>query len=653
MLRYIPVLMNTLWTAVLAAALLTPEQALDRRAVGELAAAPDGTRVVFTVTEPARGTTRARAIWVIEVATGRARQLTFSGKSDSSPRWSPDGRSLAFLSDRDGAAQLYLLPMNGGEPQKLTDRKDRITEFRWSPDGARIALLMPDAKPAAEQARERDKDDARRVEKDERLARVWVLDVATRALTPLTTAAWRISQIEWLPDGNRLIAAADPTPASDRWTAGIFSIDVATGSATAIASPRGPFGGLAVSPNGAAFAYVGARVDGPEPHDVYTVRLKPDSKDGAASAFSQTNITASAIDRPVSQLHWVDDDTIAALVARGFASTIALISRDGRPRYIDTPVNPTSFARAAGGTIVFAGETATHAPEVWIEPANEPARAVTTFNAQWSSLPVTAPEFVKYRSFDGKEIEAALLRPTASDPQPGTAAPFVVLVHGGPTGRWSDSFEPWGQLLAQRGYAVLYPNVRGSTAYGEAFVEANRADWGGGDFKDVMAGVDWAIANGIADPTRLGIGGWSYGGYMAAWAVTQTTRFKAAVSGAPVIDMASEFGTEDSSAYDEWFYGTPYERLDGFVKSSPMTFVKNARTPTLLLQGEADETDPIGQSQQFYRGLKRYGVETELVLYPREPHGLREEKHLLDRLNRIVTWYDRYMKGAARPPSQP
>jgi dipeptidyl aminopeptidase/acylaminoacyl peptidase len=232
--------------------------------------------------------------------------------------------------------------------------------------------------------------------------------------------------------------------------------------------------------------------------------------------------------------------------------------------------------------------------------------------------------------------------------------PLIVLVHGGPTGRWSDSFEAWGQLLVARGYAVLYPNIRGSVGYGQQFIEMNRADWGGGDFKDVMAGVDWAIARGIADPNRLGIGGWSYGGYMAAWAVTQTSRFKAAVSGAPVIDMASEFGTENGSAYDEWFYGTPYEKdkLDGFIKSSPMTFVRNVKTPTLLLQGEDDTTDPIGQSQQFYRGLKRYGVDADLVLYPREPHGLREEKHLLDRLNRIVAWYDKYLQPGSASTAQ-
>jgi dipeptidyl aminopeptidase/acylaminoacyl peptidase len=251
-------------------------------------------------------------------------------------------------------------------------------------------------------------------------------------------------------------------------------------------------------------------------------------------------------------------------------------------------------------------------------------------------------EIFRYKSFDGTEIEALLLKPGGYTP--GTRLPLVVMVHGGPTGRWSDSFEPWGQLLAARGYAILYPNVRGSMGYGNKFIEMNRGDWGGGDFKDVMAGVDTVIARGLADPVKLGIGGWSYGGYMAAWAVTQTNRFKAAVSGAPVIDLASEFGTESGPAYDEWFYGLPYEKLEGFIKSSPITYAKNVRTPTLLLQGEADTTDPIGQSQQFYRALKRYEVDAQLVLYPREGHGLREEKHLLDRLNRVINWFDTHVK---------
>jgi dipeptidyl aminopeptidase/acylaminoacyl peptidase len=219
-----------------------------------------------------------------------------------------------------------------------------------------------------------------------------------------------------------------------------------------------------------------------------------------------------------------------------------------------------------------------------------------------------------------------------------------VLVHGGPTGRWSESIETWGQLLVTHGYAVFYPNIRGSVGYGQKFVEANRGDWGGGDFKDVMAGVEDLVKRGVADPEKLGIGGWSYGGYMAEWAITQTNVFKAAVSGAGMANLISEFGTEDHPAGDEWFYGVPWEQPEGFLNSSPFVHLKKAKTPTLVLQGDADAVDPLGQSQELYRGLKRYGVEAEFVVYPREPHGFHEEKHLLDRLNRILAWYDKYLK---------
>ena len=639
------VLVAALASAVLAAqtSTLTPGQTLDRRAIGErgegVAFAPDGARLAFTVAEPVKGTARPRAIWMLDVATGALRQLTFSGKNDASPRWAPDGGSIAFLSDRDGPSQLYRLPMRGGEAEKLTDRRDAIRAFRWSPDGRRIALLMPEPKPDARQQRERDKDDARVEDRDERHARVWMLDPATRSLTQVTKVDWRIDQIEWTPDGRRLIAIANPKPDSDQWHEGIYAIDPSDGRFTPIGEPHRPLGGIAISPDGRTIAYAGARVDGPSPHDLYLQPL-----DGGAAR----NLTSASIDRPVGQIHWIDNDSLAVGVARGFASEIVVVSRDGRSTPIDRlDTNPSAFARSPSGTLAYAGETTTRAAELWIKTPDRAARPVTRFNEQWASLPVMTPEIVKYPSTDGVEIEAALLRPAGPGPRP-----FVVLVHGGPTGRWADAFEPWGQLLAARGYAVLYPNVRGSTGYGQRFVEMNRADWGGGDFRDVMAGVDWAIARGIADPGRLGIGGWSYGGYMAAWAVTQTSRFKAAVSGAPVIDMASEFGTENESGYDEWFYGTPYEKLDGFIHSSPITYVKNARTPTLLLQGADDETDPIGQSQQFYRGLKRYGVDAELVIYPREPHGLREEKHLIDRLARILAWYDKYLARGAGTQDQ-
>jgi dipeptidyl aminopeptidase/acylaminoacyl peptidase len=633
-------------TLVAADTPLTPAQALDRSSIADLQFSPDGARLVFTVAAPPKGAARPRSIWLLDVASGRTRQLTFSGKSDGSPRFAPDGRSIAFTSDRDGVTQLYLLPTLGGEPERLTDRQEAVGAFRWSPDGTRIALLMAEPKPEALQARERDKDDGRRVDKDERRPQLWMLDVATKALVETTPRSWRIDQIEW-PQATptRLIVAATTTPAVDRWTEAIFSLDVAPaadGALRQIAAPAGPFGDLSVSPDGRTIAYVGARVDGPAPHDLF---LQP------AAGGAAVNLTATRLDRPIADAHWIDDRTLIVRVARGFKSALATIGRDGGVAAIDDlDVNPSAYARAANGTLAYAGETTTRPPEVFVKTPDARATRVTSVNSQSDAVPIVSPEFVTYKSYDGREIEAALLRPRSS--AGGAAArraPFVVLVHGGPTGRWTDAFEPWGQLLAARGYAVLYPNVRGSTGYGQRFVEMNRGDWGGGDFKDVMAGVDEMIARGVADPDRLGIGGWSYGGYMAAWAVTQTTRFKAAVSGAPVIDLASEFGTETGPQYDEWFYGTPYERLDGFVKSSPMTFVRHVRTPTLLLQGENDTTDPIGQSQQFYRGLKRYGVDAELVVYPREPHGFREEKHLLDRLSRILAWYDAHLTARTPP----
>jgi dipeptidyl aminopeptidase/acylaminoacyl peptidase len=616
---------------------LKPEQTLNRRPISELRFSPDGSRVAFTVSEPPKGTNRSRHIWILDVRTRELRQFTNSAKSEFLPRWSPDGRRFAFLSDREEATQIYLMPTDGGEAVPLTEGKNAVRAFEWSPDSKQIALIAPEPKTEAEEKREKDKDDARVVDRDDKRSRLWLIDIETKKVRQLTEGSWQIQEAKWTPRGDRLIVSATDHPEVDQDTNRIFAVTISDGQMKQIAAPRGPFGQLSISPDGNSVAYLAARVDGPSPHDLYLQPLQG----GLAR-----NLTAVNIDRPIGGFVWRADGAILALAVNGFHTQFYIVTPDGKAEaQSQQKVNPGSFD-ATAKALAFAGETVVDAPEVWlsIEEATQPAVAesVTHFNESWKQIPLVKPEFLRYKSFDGTEIEAALLRPAGY--QTGTKVPLVVIVHGGPTSRWADSFQSWGQLLAARGYAVLYPNVRGSTGYGRRFLEMNRADWGGGDFKDVMAGVDFLIARGIADPDRLGIAGWSYGGYMASWAITQTSRFKVAMSGAGLSDLASEFGTEDGSSYDEWFFGTPYEKPQGFINSSPITFIKHARTPTLILQGEADVTDPIGQSQQLYRGLKRYGVETEFVVYPREGHGFREEKHQLDVLNRIVDWFEGHLK---------
>src|SRR4051812_31366237 len=383
---------------------LTPEQTLDRRGIGELDMSPDQAHVLFTVTEPVKGTARERHVWLLDVASGRVRQLTFSAKADSAPRWAPDGRSIAFLSDRDGPAQIYRLPMSGGEAEKLTDRKEAISAFRWSPDGATIAMLAAEPKPEALQNREKDKDDARVAEKEDRLARIWTLDVKTKAVKQITVEPYRISQIEFTGDGSRLIAVASAKPHEDRFNDAIYGIDLQSGRFAAIVAPRGPIGPLAMSPDGATIAYTCARVDGPEAHDLCVL---------PAAGGTPTNLTGAKIDRPVNQPKWIDARTLAINVAHGFQSRIETIdlASVSRTAVDSSGVSPSTFARTSNGTFVYVGETATHAPELWIKTANAAARSLTAFNERWAALPVAAPEFVKYKSGDGTEIEAALLLP--------------------------------------------------------------------------------------------------------------------------------------------------------------------------------------------------------------------------------------------------
>jgi len=625
--------------------LLTPEVSMNLRSISDLQFSPDGSRLAFVVTEPAKGERRARHIWIYEKQSGAIREFTFSAKSDFLPRWSPDGKQIAFLSDRDEQQQVYVMRADGGEAIALTKGKRGVKNFAWSPDSKQIAFLAPDAKSETEENKEKDKDDAHVVDKEDKHARLWLLTLDTGEAKALTEPKWDISEAVWHPSGTGLMLSATDHPESDQNTGRIFFFRLsaavngdhkAADSMTQVLAPRGPFGNIRIAADGNRMAFVGCREDGPTPHDLMLARH---------GEKGVQNLTGASVDRPVFDYRWSKDGGLLAIVEDGFHAKFIAFTAEGALKDAPAiPANPNAFGVSDSGEVAFSGQTATAPQELWLWDQKSTPKQISHLNDSWKQYTLSAPAFYKYKSFDGLEIEAALLKPIGYDGK--SKLPLIAVIHGGPTGAWQDSIETWGQLLAARGYAVFYPNIRGSSGYGQKFIEMNRGDWGGGDYRDVMAGVDDLIARGIADPEKLAIGGWSYGGYMSEWAITQTTRFKAAVSGAGLSNLISEYGTEQGPSYDEWFYGVPYEpeKVTGFLNSSPIVNLKNARTPTLILQGDADPVDPLGQSQELYRGLKRYGVETELVVYPREPHGFHEEKHLLDRLNRILAWYDKHLK---------
>ncbi len=620
-----------LFLTALEAGPLPIDKAIDLRELSDLQFSPDGRRVAFTVQEPPTSKPAQRHIWVFETDSGNLRQWTNSSKSEQTPRWSPDGGTLAFLSDREDSMQIWLMPANGGEAIKLTGAKNSIDTFRWSRDGKQIAFLAADPRTADEEKKQRDQDDARVIDLDRKPTGIWTVEVAGRKVKRVTGGAWHLRDLEWMPDGKRLIASGTDQPAVERrGIERMYSVAIEDGKMEEILAPKGPFQRIQVSPQGTSLAFVSSPEDGPTAQDLFLMPF---------DTRTPRNLTGSAHDRPVTQFQWMNDSELAALFNRGFHAELTTVGANPRKLVSNESVEVSAFAVSLQGTVVYVAQSAAVPPELWTG-----GKAVSHFNEALSGVGFERPELFRYRSFDGTEIEAALFHGAGADrarPQP-----LVVLIHGGPAGAWTNRFDALTQLLVSRGYTVMQPNIRGSIGYGQKFLAANRGDWGGGDFKDVMAGVDDLVRRKIADPNRLAIGGWSYGGYMAEWAITQTDRFKAAICGAGMADLAAEFGTEARPEGDEWYYGTPYENLAGFQKSSPIVYIKNARTPTLILQGEADTTDPISQSQMLYRGLKRYNVPAEFVIYPREPHGLRERNHIIDRYRRSLEWIEKYLRKA-------
>lgn len=603
---------------------LSPERAVKLRRPSDLHFSPDGSRLICVVSE-FKESTMVWHLWLIEPRTGELRQFSFSQKSEWSPEWSPDGKVLAFLSDRAGSTQLYMMNPDGGEASPISAGSNDISDFRWAPDGKQIAFLAREPKPEAKD------HDAKIADREQELERIWLVDLESRKIRQLTGGTWRIREFDWVSP-ERILLIASNKPKAETWNDALYSVDVRDGAISLYGKPNLPFEGLLVSPERKQFSFVSSAANGPIPHDLFFQ---------AFSGGLARDIT-STIDRAVLDARWQNESEMLVRVVDGFHNRIYRIAPNTAPVPIDLPASVRGFDVARDGTIAFVGVGFDRLPELFVRTTDGVLQQVGHLQEGWEGIRLADAETFRVKSFDGTEIEAALMKPVARPS--GGKFPMVLLVHGGPASNFSADyfwFNSWAQLLAARGYEVLMVNPRGSTGYGEKFLKANQGDWGGGDFKDLMAALDAVIARGETDPNRLGIGGWSYGGEMTQWAIGHTNRFRAAVTGGGVFDQVAEFETENNPAGDEWYFGTPWDHPDVFARNSPATFIRNARTPTLIVHGEDDRNNPVGQSRALYRALKHYGVECELIVYPGEGHLPAQEKHQIDILQRMLDWYGR------------
>ncbi|HXN52835.1 MAG TPA: S9 family peptidase [Candidatus Acidoferrum sp.] len=638
---------------------------------------PDAQSVAYTIkTLLLKEDKPEERIWAVPTAGGYAVPMTAEGVSSSHPRWSPDGKYLAFLSARnEGKTQVWLLNRSGGEAQRLTDTPQDVDDFVWSPDSTRLVVILRD--PSEEElaaAKTKDKEDAREKDKkpktkkpwvidrlqfktdevgylDRRRAHLYVLDLATKALTRITSGDYDDARPAWSPDG-RLIAFAsnrskpdpDRTYNTDIWVVAVNNTDKGAQLTQVTANP-GDDDTPSWSPDGKFITYI-TQLD---PHlfqyATHHVAVSP-ANGGAARVLTQSfdrNATEPRFSPDGNSIYFIADDDGTQILAR-VPVTGGEVTRPIAGRFM-----LYAYSLAKNGDIAAQIDMPDRPSEIYAQPAssNKLTRLTKTNDASLSQLKLVQPEYVHLKSKDGTTIAGYLYKPL--DYTPGRKYPAILRPHGGPVWAYYAEFTLLAQLLAANGYAVLYPNPRGSTGYGENFAKAIWADWGNKDYQDDMAMVDYAIAQGIADPDKLGVGGWSYGGISTDFIIAQTTRFKAAISGAGEALNTSLYGHDQYQRDYETELGRPWENHALWDKLSPFYKVANITTPTLFMGGGIDWNVPILGSEQMYQAMKSLGRETQLVVYPGEYHEFKAPSHLKDRLERYLAWYAHYIKGDPIP----
>ncbi len=625
---------------------------------------PDGLFVAYTVqTLDLKKDRSDRDVYMAALDGGEPLRLTSSKKSESTPRFSPDGLWIAFLSSREGGhSAVFLLSRKGGEAVKLTDYNASVSDLAWSPDSKRLALVVSDVDPDAPASSDDEETGAekeraakpivlRRVQfkrdgegyLNELRSHVHVLDVLKKTSFQLTSGPFDDSDPAWSPDGqriafvsNRTLPDPDLSQNSDIFVVGALEGEVPRGVATGPREASSP----TWSPDGQWLAFVA----GGDPKDMWYgashLALAP-AAGGTPKALTE------ALDRNVMSPRFAPDGrSLLFVIEDGGNQHLARVGLEGGPiqRVVAGEREVQAFDVAKGGAIVVL-ESSLHQPSEISAVAGDGLRRVTRVNDELlKGIRLGAVERFQAKGKDGTLVDGFLTLPPGY--VPGSRIPAILRIHGGPASQYSTALELEWQVLAAQGYAVIAANPRGSTGYGTAFSRAIFADWGNKDFDDVMAAVDHVVAKGVADPDRLGVGGWSYGGIMTNYVVAKTQRFKAAIAGSGASNYLANYGTDHYQYEYELELGLPWKQRGAYLSlSSPFFDVEKITTPTLFLCGALDVNVPLLNSEQQYQALRRVGkVETELVVYPDQWHTIRRPSYQKDKLERYLAWYDRFLR---------
>jgi dipeptidyl aminopeptidase/acylaminoacyl peptidase len=665
---------------------ITVDDVFEIRGVGDPQIAEDGKWVAYTVSNASLKEDKTETrIWMTPASGGDPVVMTAEEVSSSHPRWSPDGKFLAFLSKRgEGKGQVWLLNRMGGEAQKLTDTVQDVEDFVWSPDSQRLVLILQDPTPEEldeAKAKEKDKPGSRDKDKDKgakpkkpktappfvidryrfktdtvgyldrRRTHLYVFDVASKAVVQITSGDFDDEQPAWSPDGKLLAFRSNrSTPDPDRtydtniWVVSADNTDKGA-HLTQVTTNPGSDGSPAWSPDGKWITYVTQLDPKLLVYATHHIAVSP-------ATGGEAKVLTLAFDRSSRSPRFSPDGQFIYFIA----------DDDGTEDLFRIPAAGGEITRAISGHVVVSNYTIAKSGDLatQITSMDRPAEIFTTTTSGgpltrithvndvfMAKIRVITPEYVKFKSKDGTMVAGYLYKPL--DYAAGKKYPTLLIPHGGPVSAYYGEFFHFWQLLAANGYVVLEPNPRGSSGYGQDFCKAIFADWGNKDYQDDIAMVDYAVAQGVADPDKLGVGGWSYGGISTDFIIAQTTRFKAAITGAGSAFFASLYGHDQYILDYDMELGHPWENRAAWDKISPFYRVANITTPTLFMGGDVDWNVPIIGGEQMYEALKSLGRETELVVYPGEFHGFKTPSHIKDRLERNLSWYAHYVKADGTP----